>query len=179
MLFRSLRSSTFAALAAASLLAACALPGRGGSSSDDDDGGVEDDGSNTSTSTSGSGGAGSGGASSSGDTTSASGTTSSSTSSAVGSTSAATTSSTTGGGSCPTATLEFTDPVCGGCAESACCSQLQACDASFDCLDFLGCAQSCTDDLCFDACLESYPTGASLYFDLDDCLYSGCSLECG
>lgn len=177
MLFRTSRSQLLLTFASAVLVSACAVSGRGDGGSDDDDGGQEQNFTTVSSGT-GSGGAGSGGASSSstGDTTAPS-----STGALAGSTSSTgtTSSTTTGGGSCPTSTLEFTDPVCGGCVATSCCSQLQTCDGSFDCLDFLACFQDCTDQTCADSCVEIYPFGADEYINLDDCLYNSCSFECG
>lgn len=178
MLFRNARSPFLLTFASVILVSACALPGRGDGGNDDDDVDGQEENFTSAGPGTGSGGAGSGGASSStGDTTapSSTGSLSGSTSSASGSTS----STGTGGGTCPTTTLEFTDPVCGDCMATSCCSPLQTCDQSFDCLDFLGCYQNCTDQLCVDACVETYPYGADEYINLDDCLLNSCSLECG
>jgi hypothetical protein len=171
MNFRTLSVNTTLVLALS--VSACALPGRGD--------GREGGGGATTGPSSGSfvnatsTGSGDGGASQ--DTTTTSTLVGPATS--TGSNTTAPTSTTTGGGTCATTTLSFTDQVCGGCAEDACCYELQGCDGSFECLDFLACLQGCTTTTCEDACFSDYPTGSSEFLALDDCMATSCAVECG
>jgi hypothetical protein len=53
-----------------------------------------------------------------------------------------------------------------------------ACDGSTQCLDYLDCAVACADQLCVDACDETYPTGSIQLTALNNCMDTGCSTEC-
>lgn len=90
-----------------------------------------------------------------------------------------TTTTTTGSGTCATANLTFNAPACAACAEGSCCSSLQACDGSADCVSYLGCLQACSDQACADTCATMHAEGKPLLDALDACLDTSCAADCG
>jgi hypothetical protein len=99
----------------------------------------------------------------------------SSSSSSSSSGSDAGTSSSTSSGICD----ELGTDSCSLCIGADCCPEIEACDASTDCNDFLNCITECAGDTyCESDCGSYYPTGAYLFNDLLDCRDSYCSYEC-
>ena len=85
----------------------------------------------------------------------------------------------TGGGMCTTNQISIGDPACAACVDGSCCTELQACDGSQECLDFLGCAGACPDQTCVDDCGAMFPVGAAQLADLQTCMQGSCGVECG
>ena len=60
---------------------------------------------------------------------------------------------------------------CIGCALAGpCYPQLEACQINQECLDYVGCVESCQDPGCADQCAATFPTGGQLYNDLVICV---------
>ncbi|MBW2529262.1 MAG: hypothetical protein JRI23_34115 [Deltaproteobacteria bacterium] len=77
---------------------------------------------------------------------------------------------------------------CSSCASSNCAyfwcnAELDACFNSTDCANYETCEIGCNGDpTCIKGCETSNPTGATLYYDLLNCIYcdtTTCSVDCG
>lgn len=69
------------------------------------------------------------------------------------------------------------DP-CSDCISTSCASQMAACNAHADCAALLACAESCTTDPCYTACLNAHPSGATVFDAVAQCVNDYCSAEC-
>jgi hypothetical protein len=58
---------------------------------------------------------------------------------------------------------------CDVCANANCCMQLSTCAAPTVCSYLLSCVDGCVDSTCVSACEAHYPTGVTMFNDLDAC----------
>jgi hypothetical protein len=69
--------------------------------------------------------------------------------------------------------------ACDSCVETQCLAQLAACDSDPDCVAFWGCAEKCSDEICFDQCVAQHPSGAQKDDAIWQCADQRCTAACG
>jgi len=60
----------------------------------------------------------------------------------------------------------------------ACVSTIAACQNSSACNSFYNCIAGCSDDACWNQCIQSNPTGSDQYFAINTCICNTCDTEC-
>jgi hypothetical protein len=68
---------------------------------------------------------------------------------------------------------------CNTCAGGSCLAELQACNGSMECMDWLQCVQGCQDGPCSDACDVMYLGAKPIYEPIYDCVCTSCADDCG
>jgi hypothetical protein len=69
--------------------------------------------------------------------------------------------------------------ACTACAESACVTEMDGCEANPACVAIGGCLRSCQGDDCLSSCMFAHSDGAPVFGTLLSCQLDQCSNECG
>lgn len=82
------------------------------------------------------------------------------------------------GSSC---TLQLTtgDTACDTCLANSCCTPVNTCAGTPDCMTLLSCEGACTTPQCITNCESATPGGVTKLKAVDACMASSCSTACG
>lgn len=72
-----------------------------------------------------------------------------------------------------------TTDACSVCNKSSCCSQMQGFWSDPNAFPFLDCANPCTTQTCYDACVTQFSAAGSKYNSWVQCQTTNCSSSCG
>ena len=69
--------------------------------------------------------------------------------------------------------------ACNMCVDSACQSQIAACNANPECVALYNCVTKCQDQTCEQACVNQHPGGVNALNAFGSCISSSCGTPCG
>lgn len=65
--------------------------------------------------------------------------------------------------------------ACGQCLNASCCNEMQACAGNQSCTALINCANACTEQTCYENCIQSNQAGAQALQPLITCAQNNCA----